>query len=130
MEVFTPALFTPIPQTIFAFAAGLFVKLTLVFPFFAPATFFLFHTINKPVALLISVVFSYSLPDFLVALSFIFILALFTPRRQAIFAAAVFVKLALGLPLFTFAALLHLRHSLLVPHGHLPLLMSLVGGFI
>jgi hypothetical protein len=79
MEVFTPALFTPIPQT--SFGAGLFVKLILVLPLLAATAQLLFDTSNYPVALLISVVFSYSLPDFPVAISIMFILALFAPRR-------------------------------------------------
>ncbi len=144
MEVFTPALFTPIPQT--SFGAGLFVKLILVLPLLAATAQLLFDTSNYPVALLVSQKVFRRLPVLPVPLSVICSNAAFAPNPQSVLAGTVFAKLTFFFPLLTLGTAFLLNaihramaflitvvtscHCLLVPLSHLPLLTSLVGSLI
>jgi len=94
--------FAPHRQSIFVSAP--FVKLTLRPPLFAFAASLLFHTIGKAMTLFICIVFLQRLPVFPVMLAGVFSLTLLTPIGQSIFVSAIFVKPALGLPLFAFGA--------------------------
>ena len=76
-NVLTPTLFTPTLQSILP--ATVFAKLALIFPFLTFGASLLFHPINNPMALLISIVFFQGLPGFLATLSVRFTVAVFAP---------------------------------------------------
>ena len=108
-----------------------FVKLTANLPPFALEATLLFHPVNNSVTLLISIILSQALADFLVTLSHIFPHAVFAPGIQPISISGTFSELNLVFPPFAFstAFLLHafncavtllitvvsLCHCLLVP---------------
>jgi hypothetical protein len=72
-----------------------FVKLALSPPLSASAAPLLFHPLNNPMALFISVVFFHTFSVSPVIPMDVFTLALFAPAPQPIFTAAVFAKLTL-----------------------------------
>jgi len=83
------------------------VKLALRFPSPTFVASLLLDTINDPVELVISPLFSHTAPASSVILAGILTVALLAPRPQPIFTAGFFPKLTFVFELFAFAASLH-----------------------
>ncbi len=83
------------------------VEFTLDLPLFASATLLLFHTINNPMTVLISIVFFHITPVFLVTFPGIFSFTLLAPNPQPVLVGETFTKLTFFFPIFAFTASLH-----------------------
>jgi hypothetical protein len=84
-----------------------FVELALALPLFASAASLLFHTVNDPMAFLISIVSFHTPPVFPVMPSGGLSHAVFAPILQSIFVFGLFAEFTFVFPLFAFTASLH-----------------------